>query len=662
MKRKINGVEYEIEGLPEDASDAAVTEAVSGYISRGRGEVPSAPGTPSVQEYRPLPQSFNPAEGGNANFVTNNLAAAVGGIKEKALGAQMFQADVAGNKEKLAQLEKEYADLRKLNEPLTSEWGKGRVGNIVGNIIPDVMAQFAGGSLVRGGAKMLPGISGIAEKSPQLVKDIVGMVRNALGGAESGVTTPSENYDAKKQAVVGAASSVPAGITSAATIKVQNPSGRADVPNPRPLFSFTNPRKQLEPMLQQNLNELEGPLGPTPLLGANRVSPASGSSIPELTNALSQIPFFSDWIKKLRWGQKEKITENWTDAVNGKTTTLTPEHARAINALYDKEWKSLSNWPDVPLTDLPAELAPTLAKLRAIPEVESVAKGTAPLQRASKAATPQPPPAPPAQPGGAGFLQTPGAPPVPPAAPTGPVMMAVEDLVKARRRASQIAYESKDPYEKLSNEALRDALTNILLKNAPSTEAGAFFLDLLKRSSLKKDIWRSLPEGGQVSADDMLRILNQNKTGTSVAPGSPLERYTTAFRDQIPEPPLSQNRALSTSLLLGNMSGLTGGGAGWAAHSLADLGPTGTGIAALTGAATPAAALFLSKLLLGTEAGGRYITGQSKSFPARRLAADDISTLIKRSNLSMGNQLAQHFYEDHKRELAAQLRAQRENQ
>jgi hypothetical protein len=242
-----------------------------------------------------------------------------------------------------------------------------------------------------------------------------------------------------------------------------------------------------------------------------------------------------------------------------------------------------------------------------------------------------------------------------PPAPKLPTMTAAEALQQhseISRRLRDASVTAPDADKRMLYRSLLKSLDEQMEKAWGSSRWNEYQKVRLEEGA-QRDMEKMKHRGGDTpSPQVVMDVMEDNNPGVNLNPVTPLEKRSEALNVQAPEPPLTENRSGTTRVLVGNPGAVTGGG------MLASGGVTGalgaafgadpliSGVAG--GIGVPAASLALSHFLLGTEGGGRYLTGQNRSRVGRIAQSPEFADFLERAGLSTANTLGQKYLDDSK--------------
>ena len=428
---------------------------------------------------------------------------------------------------------------------------------------------------------------GLAAKAVKGAGMIPGMARAAGVGATQGVLTPDEDYSALEQGGTGAAFGVGGDVAGRAAGRLLKP---------------------MQGAMPAYLSEHLGNIGTLPKKLATDLT--DSRLVKALTNALSMTPA-GGGVTAARRANSEAVTEAITSAAGLPVKQATPSKMRAIEDNLKQGYERFDRLPDVTLTDIPAELRPVLDTLLKEARIAGATKAPSTLRSTIEGSFETIP----GKPAGGVMLPdgTMSIPAVPPS--TKPVTISAKELLDLRSRASTNAFKTDDSLTRTANLAIKDALEDQMFNTLPEAERVAF-----RKLNDQWSTWERIKKAGVQGEHDTIRAgdyANQLSKNRQVAPRTPLDKLVVSAERTMPTPPLSENRSLMTRVL-------TGGGLA-----------TGAGmLAGLPGLAAAAGSLGLAHTLLGTPAGGRYLTGQAQSKVGKALQSDKTLEMLRQLGLA----------------------------
>lgn len=571
----------QLETALRNADAAGATEdarALAAELSKMRAEKPAAvkptttPAGPNVAQQ----------ETDSNNFGQNLLLGVGKNINDTLLGGKQLINSVSGNrlfdKEKLAA---EVAGNKPANDALT---------NTAGGVTGDIAASMIGSALPLGwaakGATMLPkGAQAAAKLLPY-----VGV------GAGQGMLTPDEKYDPMTQGATGAALGAAGDVIGRVVGRVLKPM-QGLIPDAV---------KQQVALLPERANLLAENLTDNPY-------------VKSMTNALAQIPGFGSGITKNRANNLEAGTRLITGAAGHEVPAITPTTAAALHDRVAQQTAAMGEG-FVPVSGMRSALTKAkdenslesmlLGTAKPENQIDSAIQGlreAAPATNSSAvgATLPQGMPAPP-------VALTPGVAPYTPIIPARSALTARTELGdQVFRNEHGISTSGADAIKEELDKGLRARFGNDFDKAL--AEHGTS-LDVRALQAKPNAI---TPEG-HIRPEEAVKLLPQTEIAN---PTTPYAKQLGAMADRMATPSLSENRSLAVRMLSGAPM-LAGAGA---VGALAGAGSGDVG----TGVGVGAGSLGLARLLLGTGAGGRYLTGQNRTAFGKTLQSEKVKELAK---------------------------------
>ena len=561
------------------------------------------------------PMSLDPTEGMSTlgKFGVGIQA----GVEDKLLGLRQFANSISGGRiGDEAQLKEQAAEKAKFDAPLTSgAFSAGGMGQTVGTLLPDLLIGGPAGGLAKAAAAKVA------------TKFLPAIAQAATMGAASEVTNPHSNYRLGTEAAKGAVG----GLAGDAVAR-----GLA--------FALRPMRGAVNAKVQEAVDVLKAKYGDT-MIAENLTD---NKFVKMLSNALAQLGPAGAGVNKARDANLGTYTESVTGATGYPTRVFTEEAKRAAQDRLGGQAAGFRAGPDVPIGDIAPMLQSKLDEILAVNALTGKgAQGERALRSAIGEATPtmqiqgaQQPrilstleTAAGEQPGpnimrtleqaGAegpiggktygGVTPNISQPPLVPNIPT----ITANQAVTARGSASNSAYEARlagKSTEKDAFRALRSQLEDALTATHP--DEGAAFRKWKGEHGALQDAFKAgtTPEG-TILPENFLKTLEKGPARTDLA------RETVAASERMASPSLAENRSLAVRLLTG--AALTGG----------------TVLGGVPGAAAGAGTLGLAHLLLGTPAGGRYLTGQTNSKLAQALQSQELKDRLLQVGAAAGGQM-----------------------
>jgi hypothetical protein len=359
--------------------------------------------------------------------------------------------------------------------------------------------------------------------------------------------------------------------------------GAAGALNPSQFFGKRNIPKSV----QESIAELQG----MPKLIAENMT--DNKFVKMLTNALSQLGPAGAGVNSARRANLGQYTSEVTGAAGTPVESLSASTSRAMRDRLDDQAAAFRNGPDVPLPNLSGNLRRTLQN-EILPAAQMTNKSTNDIKAAIAAGEPT---------------------------PTGVRTLPATDAITSRSIASNKAFKTDDPIKAAEARALADELEKALV--ATHADKGQAFTRWKAEHGVSKDIEAAgVTPSGHVRPEDFMKQLSQER---QLAPRTPLERRTVAAADMMGSPSLSENRSLAVRMLLGSLPFAAVGG--------------GAALGGVGGASAAGGSLALAHLLLGTPAGGRYLTGNTKSEVAKFLQSQELKDLLLRAGAAEGGEI-----------------------
>jgi hypothetical protein len=295
------------------------------------------------------------------------------------------------------------------------------------------------------------------------------------------------------------------------------------------------------------------------------------------------------------------ITSAATKRAGTETETLTQQAGKELWDKLDQAGNAFRNSNPVRVGKVSTDLKDAADKVRQYAAATGQTGDLAKLTRPSNVLGDVAPPNPTAQ-----QLATPGY--------VGPMpkerVLPASDVMDLRRAASELAYNEQDPVLRQQLRAYRDSLDEAYKKANPAApDVKEHPFDKWRREwGAAEDVRKAADSGlerGHLTPANIEKTLSDRARGgapgmTSAPGAADFEKMIVAAKDRFKTPPAGENRALLTALMLGG-----GAGIGLGVDKLTDS-PV-TGVAA--GVGGPA----LAATLLGSAAGGRYLTGTAKN-------------------------------------------------
>jgi hypothetical protein len=525
-------------------------------------------------------------QGGTGSFLENLAAGSGKAASDVILGAKQLAASVGmGDSEALS---KEAAAKKEMDKKLS-----GTAGGMIGDYgTQAIMAAAPTGAVVRG-AKLLPelkGVAGAVTKAAQFAAP------GAAVGAAQGVLTPDENYDPTGQAAVGALSGVGGDVVGRTVGRIVNPA--------------------IKMVGKKGMETLARVREAFPNATLNAENLTDNKSIKILTNLLGDTPLVGKGVNKARAQNLGDVTEMYT----GNTGNAVREIAPSVTEAAEKRVGDMANKLRegyVPTTGMPQRLMRATDADRLALEVTNTLRPNVRTVGNAAAAV---------HPGGPPFA-TGGGPP----AGFNPNV----NTIAPAEQAMNIRLQMQKP---LSEE--RKGLTDVGAKAVQNEWENA--LRLAKGNNF--DRWLA-EHGGTESMRDLTTKAGAVTKGGQVRPEAVQEAFTglersnpetpyhkaiNAAADRFSTPKDEMSRTLMQRILTGAaIPTLVGAGTGFST------GDWDKGVAA--GGAT----LGLAHLLLGTPGGGRYLTGNNKSWWGKALQSDAIKKYFRSAGITGAVDLAE---------------------
>jgi hypothetical protein len=528
-------------------------QAPDGMIRKVESDDPDRAAQAVMAEYTErsakAKQEYDPTAG--MSTAEKALAGIGSGFANKGLGIQQFvnaiSGGLIGDKDKL---NAEVAEKKRLDRPLTGGGltSVGGASEAVGELLPDLLmgGPFAMGRTAA--AKMLPSAAAKWHR-------YLGAAGAAAGeGALQNATTAAENYDLKREAGQGAVFGMGGEAVGRAV-------GRAASP-----FRSLGPSETAA----QHYRVLEGAGIPAPIAQNMTDSP----NVARFTHALAQLPVFNRNINSSHNANLEWFTQRKTAPTGSRMKELTPDNTEAVEQRLGNTAKAFRAGPDVPLTNVPTDLANLHAG--GSDSVMAMGGNQNRLNSLMTNALAQP-------------------------TYTANAIMDARQKLSNQQQGHRMAgrYFEADQARALK-EIYEDAL------KATHPDGGAAFDLWKKQHGAWADVANAASEGGGKTA----RVLEPTEFAAknlderrrlAARPGS-ADAFTNAAANRIPKLPNTENRAWITAMLMGTP--LIAGGGGWL------FGDKDLGLNAAATTAIPAGGLFLASQLLGTKGGGKYLLGK----------------------------------------------------
>lgn len=425
-------------------------------------------------------------------------------------------------------------------------------------------------------AKMLPAVPGMG-----IVR---GMLPAATVGAGQEVLSPDPNYNLTNQAEKGAAAGVAGDVLGRVAGRALSPM-QSSVPD----------------TVAQYIDTLRKNFPDSKLLAE---SLTNNSAVKALTNALAQIPGFGSSIKAARIGNLGDVTEAATAKAGFPTRELSEDASKALHGQLDDTYDYFRRAPPMEAPGMPA----ALAQARNDTDLESRLFGTnkpaTQLRSAENAMTPPP----------STIAMPPGVPPP----PRPPVKIPIDTALNVRSDLGDQVFRNEAGISTRGAEAVRDELDNALTKRF-----GSIYPETQGQYGASKDIRavQNTPTGitpeGHVRPETLLKQFSDREVAN---PSTPFTQSIKAAADRWASPALSENRSLMVRLLTG--SALVGAG----------------GVGGVAGAGAGLGTLALARALLGTEGGGRYLTGQNTSELGKQLQSPKMREFLRLLGTSATNE------------------------
>lgn len=570
----------EKQGTPEFAKVQAAYEA-----ARQPSESSPAPTKEFLDKERT--RSVGPATDGMSG-VQKTLAGVVGGLQGAAQAGNQLMSripnpflskdDQAANQ---ARTDAYAENQRALRSDLT-DTTEGKIGDMVGRMIPQSVPLAKAVQV----AKLIP-------KIPMAAKALAG---TSLGGALSGLLdNEGANYNPEKQAEIGAVAGPVGSVVGSAAGAVLKP----------PIKAASEAVKEQVKTLQQQIfrDKAQGVIGGEgPKLIAENLT--ENPNIRQLTNALAQIPVANAGVVGARERNGEWITRHATQDAGTQVPSMTSSNAKALHDNVNPDAPGGMATGYVPVTGIRRLINQLMQPDQDALGILGLGR---PNQQANQAMY------------GINQITTPNA-----SGMYTPVMKA-RTLMDVRANLDDEAHN----LSKSGQNAIQDAIDATMERHR-----GPDYPDWLHEYGRSKDIRAAQSMSQQGNAAGVTKSghlqpeFMASRLGEAVQanPQTPYEKLMVAGGQRMSTPSLAENRSLGTRILMGApfAGGIAGGVAG---------GPA-------AGAGVTAGSLYLAHLLLGTEAGGRYLTGNAQSKLGKLLQDPKTIEMLRRAGIMSGTDVA----------------------
>lgn len=473
------------------------------------------------------------------------------GLVNKGLGIQQFLNAISGGRigDKAA-LDAQVAEKKALDRPLTGGGltSIGGAAEAVGEMVPDLMM---GGPLALGRRAVAGFLPRVAAKAQFRIPGA--LATGAAEGALQNATTAAEDYDLGREAKQGAMFGVGGEVAGRALGRVATP------------FRNLGPSRTAA----EQFDVLERAGIPSPVA----MNMTDNRNVKITTDALAQLPFFNKALNASQDANLGWFTKRKTGQAGSPMTELVPSEATAVRDRLGATGDAFRAGPDVPLTNVPADLA-TLHGQMADATMATGGNQNRLIQLLNNA-TVQP-------------------------------TYSADAIMTARQKASDQAFGHRTAGRFLEADNAK-ALQRIYEDALRATHAdGGEAFNLWKRQhGAWADVERAAAqETGQTARQlDPGRFSAKNLDTRRRASPQGEDVFNNAAANRLPSLPKTENRAWITAMLMGTP--LVGGFAG-GAFSDNDPGKIAFG------AVVPPAALMAAGQLLGTRGGGRYLLGRHR--------------------------------------------------
>lgn len=372
-------------------------------------------------------------------------------------------------------------------------------------------------------------------------------------GAAQGVLTPDAEYTLGGQAGEGA-------VVGAAGEVVGRGLGRLV----KPFRNMVSPKADAGEVLLKGQDILRKPTA---------INMTDNESIKAASDALSKIPWISKDLIEAQGQNLKGLTKYQTKRAGVATEDV--GDLFKIKGALDNEMAAFRAGPNIPTQNIPNDLLPLHNALS--------------VDRTFGLGSPK-------------LLDS-----------TGKVMQAtsgvsnvpVDTAIDLYQQASKMARGAGTYAERRQAQELRDIYGKHL-----ESQYGKQFESWNRKWGAFKDTERAVEASGATRSGQLKpsSLLSATERTAAARPGSH-ENILSVAADRMPTPPGQENRSLMTALLLGG-GGAAAGGLGGVMSGQNDMGDILR--SALVGAGTTAGAGKIAGKLLGTEGGGKYLTGKFK--------------------------------------------------